>query len=73
MVKAALGSRYRDKEISKDQYTEINRDVSRKLYDLVNDASALSDHAERERWQTIADAEVRKAVAALGNDNVSDE
>ena len=65
MVKIALGTRYRDKEISKDQYTDVNRDVSRRLYELVGDASALSDQAERERWQGVADEEVQKAVAAL--------
>jgi hypothetical protein len=65
MVKLALGSRYRDKEITKDQYTEINRDVSRKLYDLVGTAAALSDQAEREKWQTKADEEVQKAITAL--------
>lgn len=65
MVKLALGSRYRVKEISKDQYTEINRDVSRRLYEMVGDASALADQAEREKWQGVADNEVKTAVAAL--------
>lgn len=65
MVKLALGPRYRDKEISKDQYTDINRDVSRKMYDQVRDASALTDQAERERWQGVAEDEVRTAIATL--------
>lgn len=65
MVKLALGPRYRDKEISKDQYTDINRDISRKLYDMVGDASALADQAERERWQDTAEDEVKKAIALL--------
>nr|POE66163.1 phd and ring finger domain-containing protein [Quercus suber] len=65
MVKAALGSRYRDKMLSKEQYTEINRDVSRKLYDLVGDAASLTDQAERERFQDIADDEVKKAVSSI--------
>lgn len=73
MVKLSLGSRYRDKEITKDQYTSINRDVSRKLYDLVADASALADQAERERWQGIADEEVKKAIAALSAVDVSSD
>ncbi|RMX98666.1 hypothetical protein D0867_12361, partial [Hortaea werneckii] len=51
MVKLALRPRYQEKEISKDQYTEINRDVSRKMYDMVGNATALADQAERERWQ----------------------
>ena len=73
MVKLALGTRYRDKEISKDQYTDINRDVSRKLYDLVKDASALTAHAEREKWQSVANEEVQKAITALSPDTGSDE
>ncbi|KAK3718149.1 hypothetical protein LTR37_005264 [Vermiconidia calcicola] len=73
MVKLALGSRYRDKEITKDQYTDINRDVSRKLYDLVRDASALADQAEREKWQGVAEEEVRKAVAALAAVSLSED
>lgn len=65
MVKLALGSRYRDKEITKDQYTEINRDVSRRLYELVGNASALADQGEREKWQEVADDEVKKAIVAM--------
>jgi len=65
MVKLSLRPRYHDNLISKDQYTTINRDVSRKLYDLVGDASALANQAERERFQETADNEVNKAVGAL--------
>lgn len=65
MVKLALGTRYRDKEITKDQYTDINRDVSRKMYDLVGDASALADQSERERWQNVAHGEVHKAILVI--------
>jgi len=65
MVKLALRPRYLDKTINKDQYTDINRDISRKMYDLVGDASALADQAARERWQETAAEEVQKAVASL--------
>jgi hypothetical protein len=65
MVKLALGTRYRNKDITKDQYTEINRDVSRKLYEQVGDATALADQAERERLQETANHEVQKAITAL--------
>lgn len=65
MVKLALGPRYRDKEITKDQYTDINKDISRKMYTLVADAEALADQAERGRLQGVANDEVRQAVAAL--------
>lgn len=65
MVKIALRPRYLDKTINKDQYTDINRDVSRKMYDLVGDVSALADQGARERWQGMAAEEVQKAVASL--------
>lgn len=65
MVKLALAPRYREQSISKDQYTDINRDVSRKMYDLVGDASALMDHANRARWQGVAEEEVRKAIEGM--------
>lgn len=65
MVKAALGSRYRDQEVTKDQYTEINRDVSRMLYERVGDAEGLADQKEREKWQELAMDEVERAVQAI--------
>lgn len=65
MVKAALKPHYRSKSINKDEYTDINRDVSRKLYDMVGDASALSNQRERERFQDAADEAVANAVSAL--------
>ena len=73
MVKLSLGSRYRDKEITKDQYTNINRDVSRKLYELVGKASALADQEEREKWQGIAEEEVQKAIDVLCVVDTSDD
>ena len=72
MVKLALGSRYHDGEITKDQYTDVNRDVSRKLYELVGDASHLADHDEREKWQKVAEDEVKKAIAALAAVSISE-
>ena len=65
MVKLALRPRYQEKEISKEQYTQINRDISRKMYDMVGNVTALADQAERERWQVVAQEEVRKAISAL--------
>lgn len=65
MVKLALRPRYLEKIINKDQYTDINRDISRRMYDLVGDASALADQSARERWQGLAADEVQKAITAL--------
>ena len=69
MVKAALGSRYHDKEITKEQYKAVNREVSRKLYDMIGDASALTGQEEKKRWQGVADEEVSKSIAQLGPSN----
>lgn len=71
MVKLALKPRYRDKQISKDQYTDINRDVSRRLYDLVGDATALANEQERAKWQDIAEQEVQRAITKIAEFNAT--
>ena len=68
MVKNALGSRYRNQEITKDQYTDINRDVSRMLYDHVENAQGLADEEARESLQHLANTQVEKAIEALKAD-----
>jgi hypothetical protein len=65
MVKAVLGPRYRGGEINKDQYTDINRDVSRMLYEQVGDAEGLANQDGREKWQEVASAEVERAVQII--------
>ena len=65
MVKAVLGPRYRGGEINKDQYTDINRDVSRMLYEMVGDAEGLANQDGREKWQEVASAEVERAIGAI--------
>jgi hypothetical protein len=62
MVTAALKPHYNRKEIDKDKYTDINRDVSRMLYDKVWDAGGLIDSSARERWQKVAAEEVSQAI-----------
>lgn len=64
MVSAALKPYYKSNAISKDQYTEINRNVSRMLYDKVGDAENTNGDA-REVWERLADDEVSKAVVYL--------
>lgn len=62
MVSTALKPHYNRKEIDKEKYTDINRDVSRMLYDKVWDAGGLIDQRSRERWQLVACEEVAEAV-----------
>ncbi|KAK5091716.1 hypothetical protein LTR05_001901 [Lithohypha guttulata] len=64
LVSAALKPHYHKQEITKDEYTTINRDVSRMLYDKIGDFEAL-DLEGRARWEKIAGDEVSKAVTAL--------
>ncbi|KAF2434435.1 hypothetical protein EJ08DRAFT_466268 [Tothia fuscella] len=65
MVTAALKPHYQRKELGKDAYTDINRDVSRMLYDKVWDAGGLIDVATRDRFQRVAAEEVALAVKVL--------
>lgn len=62
MVSGALKPHYSKKEVDKDTFTDINRDISRMLYDRVWDAGGLVDSAARERFEKIAVEEVEKAV-----------
>ena len=64
MVKDALRPHYKNNHVSKDQYTDINRSVSRMLYDRVGDTGNLSGDA-REAWEKMASDEVAKAVQSL--------
>ena len=64
MVASALKPHYHSNEVSKDQYTEINRKISRMLYDKVGAKENLNDGA-KETWEKLAGEEVTKAVQAL--------
>ncbi|KAL9103166.1 MAG: hypothetical protein Q9163_001771 [Psora crenata] len=64
MVSAALKPHYQSNTVSKDQYTDINRSVSRMLYDRVGEAGYV-DGDERETYERLANDEVTKAVQGL--------
>lgn len=66
MVRIVLRPLYQDQRINKDEYTDINRDVSRMLYDKVAaHKSGLEDEHVRKEWQRTAQDEVERMVAAL--------
>jgi hypothetical protein len=67
MVSVVLKPLYVMKEISKDEYTAINRDISRLMYDKVGDAGAeaLTNQETREKWQKLAGDEVNNAVKTI--------
>lgn len=64
MVSMALKPHYRSKTISREQYTETNRNISRMLYDRVGTAETLSPEA-RTDLENTANFEVQKTVAAI--------
>ena len=64
MVSTALKPHYQSNLVSKDQYTDINRNVSRMLYDRVAEAGYV-DGEERETYERLATDEVAKAVQEL--------
>ncbi len=67
MVTAVLKPLYAKKEVTKEEYTEINRDISRLLYEKVGEAGAdaLADQDTREKWQNMANTEVDTALKTL--------
>lgn len=64
MVADALTPAYRKKEIDKTQYTNINRDVSRHIYDRISKEGGPTDEKYKE-WQPRATEAVNLALAAL--------
>lgn len=64
LVATALKPHYNDSTITKDEYTTINRDISRMLYDKIGDFEAL-DVDGKAKWEKVAGDEVNKAVHAL--------
>ncbi len=64
MVTSALKPHYRNNTVSKDQYTDINRNISRMLYEKVGDSGTIEGEA-RETYERLAGEEVSKAVESL--------
>jgi len=64
IVRSALAPHWKSAEITKEQYADINREVSRKLYEIIADRN-ISDEREKNTWEKIATAEVAIAVKAL--------
>lgn len=64
IVKSALAPHWKTAEITKEQYADINRDVSRKLYDIVA-IREYPDEKDKRVWEKIAETEVATAVKSL--------
>ncbi|KAJ5712619.1 hypothetical protein N7493_009087 [Penicillium malachiteum] len=66
MVGAYIKPHYRKKAVSKEQYTEINRTISRKLYERVGSIETL-DLQSRLHLEQIAKREVQEALDSIPN------
>ncbi|KAK2013006.1 PHD-finger domain-containing protein [Colletotrichum eremochloae] len=64
IVRAALKPHWRAQELTSEQYANINRDVSRKLYEGLRDPQTLDEDAKK-AWEKIASKEVARAVEEL--------
>lgn len=65
LVSAALKPHYKSNAVNKDQYTDINRNVSRMLYEKAGEDTEGITGERKEEWERIATDEVDKAVKAL--------
>jgi hypothetical protein len=74
LVGTALKPFYLRNIVSKEEYTDINRSISRMLYERVGKAEALRADAKA-KLQEVASEEVTKAVEALPRwrDKASDD
>ena len=64
MVSAALRPHYQRRDISRAEYTMINRDISRQLYDRIDNFEALGIEG-RAKWERMAGEEVDRAISQL--------
>lgn len=70
MVSAALKPEYKKGKIDTDQFTTVNREISRMLYDKIGDAGGFSGSGGREKWQGVAADEVDAALEKMKNKTV---
>lgn len=64
LVRSALSPHWKSNKLTVDQYSNINRDVSRKIYEEITDPCNV-DEDSRRAWETKANQEVARAVLAL--------
>lgn len=56
---------YKSGQICTDQYTAVNREISRMLYEKIGEAGGLSGVEDKEKWQGVAADEVDSALKKL--------
>jgi hypothetical protein len=63
MVKAALGPHWRSGQLNKDQYFDVNRGVSRQMYEIIGEEYA-NINRDQHAWERVVSREVAVAVQA---------
>ncbi|KAK0646233.1 hypothetical protein B0T16DRAFT_390704 [Cercophora newfieldiana] len=64
IVRSALKPHWKSSKLTAEQYAAINRDISRRIYEQVQDPTSVGDDA-RQNWEMMATQEVARAVADL--------
>ena len=64
IVRSALKPHWKSSKLTAEQYASINRDISRKIYEQVQDPTTVGDDT-RQSWESMATKEVARAVADL--------
>ena len=67
MVRNALTPHYRPGGISKEDFSNINKSISRKLYSMVVVETGRIKDWEKGKWQKMAEEEVQREVDELKN------
>lgn len=64
MVQTALKPPYRNSAIDAEQFTAINRSVSRRLYERIGEEGGVKE-ATRCKWEGVAKVEVEEAIRTI--------
>ncbi|KAK4239628.1 hypothetical protein C8A03DRAFT_13991 [Achaetomium macrosporum] len=64
IVRSALKPHWRSSKLTAEQYEAINREISRKIYEEVEDPGAVSEEL-KQGWKRRVTQEVARAVASL--------
>lgn len=64
VVRNALKPHYQSKQLTKEQFMSINRDISHKIYEEVKDPKAVNEDT-KQGWEKTATKEVERAIASL--------
>ncbi|KAK0753237.1 hypothetical protein B0T18DRAFT_9747 [Schizothecium vesticola] len=64
IVRSALKPHWKSNQLTAEQFSTINRDISRKIYEQVQDPAFVGNDL-RQSWESLASKEVARAMADL--------